>query len=52
MTWIVTDDINGTVNVRAVLHVPTEQQEIRNLIAALQKRVKDDQPANQETPNV
>ena len=35
MTWTIVDDINDTINVRAVLHVPTQQDEIRALITAL-----------------
>ena len=43
MTWIVTDDINDTINVRAVLHLPSQQNELREFIAALQKRVKPEE---------
>ena len=37
--WTLVDDINDTINVRAVLHVPSQQGEIRALIAALEKRL-------------
>ena len=48
MTWIVTDDINDTINVRAVLHVPSQQGEIRELIAALEKHLTEEK--NDERP--
>ena len=38
MTWVVTDD-NDAVNVRAIIDVKTQQEELRELIAALEKRL-------------
>ena len=37
--WTLTDDDSDIINIRAVLHVSTQQDEIRNLIAALEKRL-------------
>lgn len=45
--WTLVDDINDQISVRAVLHVPTQQMEIRALIASLQKRLKGSPDANQ-----
>lgn len=48
MTWTIVDDVNDRINVRAVLHVPTQQDEIRALIAALEQRLPREKPDDRE----
>ena len=48
MTWTIVDDVNDTINVRAVLHVPTQPGEIRALIAALEERLPKEKPDDRE----
>jgi hypothetical protein len=38
MTWTVVDDDNDTIQVRAMIHPKTQEDELKGLIAALQKR--------------
>jgi hypothetical protein len=42
--WTLVDDDNDTIQVRASLNVNTQQDEIRNLIAALEKRLTKENP--------
>jgi hypothetical protein len=42
--WTLVDDVNDTIHVRASLNVNTQQDEIRNLIAALEKRLTKENP--------
>lgn len=44
MTWTVSEDDNNHIHVRAIL-APDDQKELRELIAALEKRL------TKETPN-
>lgn len=53
MTWTVTDDKPGLIFVSAVINTEWHQDQLRDLIAALQKRVQpkpkektDDRPAD------
>lgn len=39
MSWTLVDDIGPTIHVRAILHVDKQQDEIRALITALEKRL-------------
>ncbi len=38
MPWTLTDD-NDIINIRAIIDVKTQQEELRELIAALEKRL-------------
>ena len=42
--WTLVDDVNDTIQVRASLNVNTQQDEIRNLITALEKRLTKENP--------
>jgi hypothetical protein len=41
MTWTLTPD-DGIINVRAIISTTHQQDQLRNLIAALQKHLKDE----------
>lgn len=49
MTWTVADDDNK-IHVRAIIDRETEQEELRNLIAALEKRVDKKEPPDGQQP--
>ena len=52
MTWTVVNDSNDTINVRAILHLPTQQGEIRELITALEQRLTKKEEPDDRLPVV
>jgi hypothetical protein len=51
MTWTLVDDTIDRIHVRAIIDTKTEANEIRDLIAALEKRLTKEE-SNERTPDV
>ena len=52
MTWTVVDDESKTIHVRAIIHADAQQDELRKLITALEKRLAKEPGDVRPTPDV
>jgi cytochrome c-type biogenesis protein CcmH/NrfG len=50
--WTVVDEENDIIHVRAIIHADAQQDELRKLIAALEKRLTKEPTDVRPTPDV